>query len=68
MCIQVFEFSKTHNAIKPADQTESDLSRKKKTKFNMRFVEVYLNYQHNIIFHTWLLVMCDVKYFVHYLS
>ena len=38
----MFEFSKTHNANKPTDQTESDLSRKKKTKFNMRFVESLL--------------------------
>ena len=36
--IQVFEFSKTHNANRPTNQAETDLSRKKKTKFNMRFV------------------------------
>lgn len=35
----MFEFSKTHNANKPAEQAESDLSRKKKTKFNMRLVQ-----------------------------
>ncbi|XP_065891762.1 histone-lysine N-methyltransferase EZH2-like isoform X2 [Dysidea avara] len=35
-CKQVFEFSRTHNAIETTAQNDSDLSRKKKTKFNMR--------------------------------
>ena len=37
----MFEFSKTHNAIETTAQNDSDLSRKKKTKFNMRYAVCY---------------------------